>query len=144
VALWFLILDSLTRAPLYTPAALGSVLFYGAAGPEEIRRNLATIGGYTAIHFAVFMALGALFVWMVDKVQSAPRRWLIALMAFILLDGLFAGTLMMVGEWVIASLGVWAVAVANIVAVALMAVMVWTTHPVLRSELSHKPAQTTV
>jgi len=58
------------------------VLFFGATGPEEVHRTFATIGGYTLIHFAVFATLGALFTWMVDKVQSTPRQWLIMLLAF--------------------------------------------------------------
>jgi hypothetical protein len=144
VALWFLILDFVSRTPFYTPAALGSVLFYGAEGPQEIHRTFGTIWGYTVVHFVAFMALGALFVWMVDKVQNVPSRWLMVLMSFILLDGLFAGTLMMVGQWVISSLGVWAVAVANVVAVVLMAMITWRTRPALRAEFSHRPARTTV
>ncbi|MBI4503854.1 MAG: hypothetical protein HY700_22165 [Gemmatimonadetes bacterium] len=144
VALWFLILDTLTRAPLYTPAALGSVFFFGANGPEEIRRTFPVIAGYTVLHFAVFMVLGALFSWMVDKVQSAPRRWLMMLMTFILLDGLFAGTLAMIGEWVIASIGVWAIIVGNVVAVLAMGATLWATHPELRHRLVGTAVQTTV
>ena len=145
VALWFLILDALTRTPLYTPAALGSVLFFGANGPAEMHRTLGTIGGYTIVHFAVFAALGALFTWMVDKVQSTPRQWLIMLLAFILLDGLFAGTVAVLGEWVIQSIGVWAVAIGNLVAVGIMAAMVWATHPQLRRQVTASaPIQTSV
>src|SRR5262249_49790896 len=111
VALWFLVLDVIVRSPLYTPAALGSAFFFGAQGPEEVQRTFATVGGYTMLHFAVFMALGAIFTWIADKVESVPRRWLIALLALIIMDGLFAGTVMMFGEWVIESVGVWAIAV---------------------------------
>src|SRR5690349_7915537 len=68
VAIWFLILDLLTRSALYTPAALGSAVFHGAQGPSEIQRNFATIGSYTILHFGIFVLLGMLFVWMVDHV----------------------------------------------------------------------------
>ena len=144
VALWFLVLDILTRVPLDTPAALGSGLFFGAAGPEEIRRTVPVIAVYTLLHFAVFLALGALFSWMVDKVESAPRRWLMMLMSFILLDGLFAGTMAMIGEWVIASIGVWAIIVGNVVAVLAMGATLWATHPELRHGLVQPTVQTTV
>lgn len=145
VALWFLLLDALTRVPLYTPAALGSVLFFGATGPQEVHRTVATIGGYTIVHFGVFVALGALFTWMVDRVQSTPRQWLIMVLAFILLDGLFAGTVAMIGEWAIQSIGVWAVAIGNLVAVVVMGAMVWLTHPQLRRQFAaHAPVHTSV
>jgi hypothetical protein len=143
VALWFLILDVLMRTALYTPAALGSVLFFGATGPAEIRRTFAVIGGYTVLHFVIFMVLGSVFVWMVHKVQSAPRRWLMIVLAFILVDGLFTGTLAMLGEWVISSVGVWAIIVGNLVSVLAMGGMVWATHPQLR-HLSDNAVHTTV
>jgi hypothetical protein len=120
------------------------LLFFGATGPADIRRTFAVIGGYTILHFAVFMALGALFVWMVDRVQSAPRRWLMMVLAFILLDGLFAGTIAMLGEWVIASIGVWAIVVGNVVAVLAMGAMIWATHPELRHQLVDRTVHTTV
>jgi len=125
-------------------AALGSVLFFGAAGPEEIRRTVPVVAGYTLLHFAVFLALGALFSWMVDKVESAPRRWLMMLLSFILLDGLFAGTVAMIGEWVIASIGVWAIIVGNVVAVLAMGATLWATHPELGHRLVQPTVQTTV
>src|SRR4051812_1249678 len=101
VAIWFLILDLLTRTAFFTPAALGSAFFNGAQGPADVQKTFATIGGYTIVHFIVFITIGALFVWMVDRVQSRPRQWLIAIMAFILLDGLFVSTIAVVAIWVL-------------------------------------------
>ena len=142
VAIWFLILDMVTREPLYTPAALGSVFFFGAEGPQEIQRNFTTIGGYTILHFAAFMLMGMIFTFMVEKVQAGPHRWLIALMAFILLDGLFAGTIAALGAWVIASIGMWAIIVGNLIAIFIMAAALWKTHPRLH-DLAQKPVQPT-
>jgi hypothetical protein len=143
VAVWFAILDLIMREPLYTPAALGSVFFFGAEGPQEVQRNFTTVGGYTFVHFAAFILMGMIFTFMVEKVQRGPHRWLIALMAFILLDGLFAGTVAALGAWVIAALGVWAIIVGNLIAIAIMAGAVWKTHPRLH-DLAGKPVQTVV
>jgi len=143
VALWFLVLDMLTRSALYTPAALGSAVFHGAQGPAEIQKNFATIGSYTMLHFAVFIVLGVLFVWMVDRVQSNPRRWLIVMLAFILLDGLFVGTVAMFGVWVLESVGMWAIVVGNVIAILTMGGTLWATHPQMR-HMVHKPVQPAV
>jgi peptidoglycan/LPS O-acetylase OafA/YrhL len=143
VATWFLILDVITRRPLFTPAALGSTLFYGAQSAGEVHRDFPTIAAYTLLHFAVFIGLGMLFVWTVEKVRSRPQQWLIALLGFILLDGLFAGTVAMFGVWVLESIGMWAVVIGNVIAIAVMVGATWATHPELR-QLVHKPVQTAV
>jgi len=143
VAVWFFVLDLIIRQPFFTPAALGSVFFFGAEGPQEVQRNFTTIGGYTIAHFAAFIVMGIIFTFMVDRVQSGPHRWLIALMAFILLDGLFAGTVAALGAWVIASIGTWAIIVGNVIAIAIMATAVWKTHPRLH-DMTEKPIQPAV
>jgi len=144
VALWFLILDTIQHKPFFTPAALGSLLFYGAQGTADVRRDFATIGSYTLIHFAAFIGLGMLFLWMVEKVRWWPQQWLIAVLAFILIDGLFAGTIAMFGVWVLESIGMWAIMIANLVAIAVMGGAVWATHPELRDLAHHKPIHTAV
>ncbi|PYO75233.1 MAG: hypothetical protein DMD64_01075, partial [Gemmatimonadetes bacterium] len=36
VAVWFLIVDSINGQPLYTPAMLGSAVFWGAPDPTHV------------------------------------------------------------------------------------------------------------
>ena len=58
VAVWFLVLDGLLRQPLFTPGALGSLLFHGVASPEQVRVTAATVWGYTVFHIAAFLLFG--------------------------------------------------------------------------------------
>ncbi|HEV8613775.1 MAG TPA: hypothetical protein VGQ73_09690, partial [Gemmatimonadales bacterium] len=46
VALFFLVLDILKSRPFYTPAALGSLAFFGAASPSEVRVDVVVIAAY--------------------------------------------------------------------------------------------------
>ena len=49
VAAWFLIFDLIKNRLFFTPAALGSALFYNARGVHQVQINLTTVGGYTGV-----------------------------------------------------------------------------------------------
>ncbi|MGH7476251.1 MAG: hypothetical protein ACRELD_08170 [Longimicrobiales bacterium] len=144
VAIWFLVLDIAAGRPLYTPAALGSFLFLGAAGPEEVRLTLGSVAAYTLLHFALFAAAGICFAWAAEQLERAPSLWLMAFMAFVILEGVFLGTLLGRGAWVLGDLNWWAVGIGNLIAVAAMAGWLWRTRPALRRELREVPADTRV
>src|SRR5690606_35511690 len=55
VALWFFVIDAAAGQLLFTPAALGSALFYGAIQVAEVRMYAITILGYTFLHAAAFL-----------------------------------------------------------------------------------------
>lgn len=141
VALWFLILDALTGEPFFTPAALGSLLFLGAASPLEVDVNVGVIASYTLLHLAAFLLVGIALVWVADRLQRTPSLWLIGVLLFIMLEGLFIGTVGVLGEWVLGALGWWAVVVGNVIAVGAMGLWVWYTHPALRHQLRTETAK---
>src|SRR5947207_14917339 len=60
IAVWFLILDSLSGRPLYTPTVLGSALFRrGAATPlSEVLPGLAMVPMFTWVHCLVSVVIG--------------------------------------------------------------------------------------
>jgi hypothetical protein len=144
VALWFLVLDIVGGRPFYTPGALGSLLFLGAASPAEVRVGAAVIAAYTAVHLAAFAGVGIIFEWSARRIERMPGLWLTALLAFITLEALFIGTVANMSGWVLGDLGTWAIAVANLVAVAAMGAWVWASHPGLRRELLERPVETRV
>ena len=45
--LWFFVADLARRPAFYTPGALGSALFFGARGTDEVRITVETVLGYT-------------------------------------------------------------------------------------------------
>lgn len=144
VALWFLVLDIVRGRPFYTPGALGSLLFLGAASPAEVRVGAAVVAAYTVLHFAAFAAVGVVLEWSARRIERTPGLWLMALLAFITLEALFIGTVGNMSGWVLGDLGSWAIGVANLVAVAAMGSWVWASHPGLRRGLTERPVETRV
>ncbi|HSJ63051.1 MAG TPA: hypothetical protein VK922_03995 [Gemmatimonadaceae bacterium] len=144
VALWFLIVDLLASSPFYTPAALGSAVLFGATSPEEVHVGVAVIAAYTVVHFAAFVVVGIALVWSAKLLEQTPGMWLTGLLAFIVIEGLFLGTMGSLGGWVLGTLSWWAVGIGNLIAVLAMGMWVWATHPKLRHELLEKPVETRV
>ena len=144
VALWFLIVDLLANSPFYTPAALGSAVLFGATSPAEVQVSVAVIAAYTMVHFAAFVVVGIALVWSSERLEQTPGMWLMGLLTFIMLEGLFLGTLGSLGGWVLGTISWWAVGIGNLVAVLAMGTWVWATHPKLRHELLDKPVKTRV
>jgi hypothetical protein len=58
ISLVFLVIDIADGRPLYTPNALGAALFRGESLAPEARIEIALVLGYTAVHGAVFIAVG--------------------------------------------------------------------------------------
>jgi hypothetical protein len=143
VALWFLVLDIAQGRPFYTPAALGSLLFFGASSPDAVRMDVGVIAAYTAVHLAAFAAGGIALEWGAGRLERAPGMWLMALLTVIILEGLFIGTVGSLSGWVLGDLGVWAIIIANLAAAAAMGAWLWKTHPRLRQPLD-EPVHTRV
>lgn len=144
VALWFLIVDLLRNSPFYTPAALGSAVLFGATSPAEVRVGVGVIAAYTIVHVAAFVVVGIALVWSAERLEQTPGMWLMGLLAFIILEVLFLGTMGSLGGWVLGTISWWAVGIGNLVAVLAMGKWVWATHPKLRHELLDKPVNTRV
>src|SRR5438132_4833018 len=142
VAAWFFLLDTLTGHPFQTPAALGSALLLGAQTTAEVRVNFAVVAAYTLCHLAAFAVAGVAFVWVAERMQSAPSRWLLVAMSFVLLEALFLGTVGAVGDWVLHAIGFWTVVIGNLIAVVVMGAAVWLTHPELRRRFLEEPLKT--
>lgn len=144
VAIWFFVLDVGTARPFYTPAALGSALFAGATSPAEVQVSWATIGAYTVVHLAAFAVVGVAFTWVAARLEQTPNLWLLAFMAFIVLEGLFVAAAGTVSAWVLGAIGWWAVAVGNLAAVGAMAKWILAARPQLRKRLLEEPVATSI
>ena len=60
VAVWFLIVDAINGQPLFTPAMLGSAVFWGAHDMSAVVIEPARIFGYTMIHVSAFVVVGCI------------------------------------------------------------------------------------
>lgn len=139
VAAWFLVLDLAFGAPLRTPAALGSALLLGAAGPAEVTVSFGLVATYTVVHLAAFGVAGIVLVALAEQVERAPAMALLVVLAGIVLEGLVVATLAVGAEWVLGTLGWWSVVVGNLIAVLAMGWQVWRTHPGLQHRLLQEP-----
>ncbi|HUE96253.1 MAG TPA: hypothetical protein VMN39_06315 [Longimicrobiaceae bacterium] len=141
VAAYFVAIDVLRGQPLFTPAALGSLVFLGADGPADVQISLGVVAAYTALHLLLFTAVGIAFEAALDALQRAPAFWLVALMGFILLEGVFLGVAAVVGLWVLGAAGWWQTALANLLAVGAMGAWAWRSNPALRRALADPQLQ---
>ena len=78
IAVWFLVVDSLSGRPLYTPTVLGLALFQGTAGlASSVAIDLEMVLMFTWVHGLAFMAIGGLVSYLLDVAEhpSACRLW---------------------------------------------------------------------
>ena len=75
IAIWFLILDSLSGRPLYTPTVLGSALFRrgGTTPLSEVLPDLEMVLMFTWVHGLIFVAIGGLVARLLAFAERHPN-----------------------------------------------------------------------
>lgn len=58
LALWFLLIDTIARTPLWSPSVVGHVLLTGAAPSSAIGVDVAIVAWFSLVHCALFMGFG--------------------------------------------------------------------------------------
>ncbi len=132
VAVWFLFFDLVTRTILFTPAALGSALFYGAQGSAQVQITAGSVLLYTVLHFAAFIAIGMVAAAMLVLAQREPGLLIAFMLVFVTLEASLLGFLSLFANWILNSLGGWNVALGNLLSAAVMGWYLWKAHPELR------------
>ncbi|MFL5516630.1 MAG: hypothetical protein ACJ8DJ_10765 [Gemmatimonadales bacterium] len=139
VAVWFLILDTISGHPLQTPSLLGQVVLFGDSTPQTGGIVFDAFLLYTAFHFLIFALLGmglvALVHWSVDN--SIVRYALLPL--FLAFEVIFYGLLEMLSERTNELFPFWAVVGANTLAAVCMGLYLWRRHPALRRSIQETP-----
>jgi hypothetical protein len=137
VAIWFLLVDTVTRVPLFTPTTLGAALFGLDASALTTGGALIVVAGYTLFHYAAFVAVGTLAVALIHAAERQPALLALfvlffavfqlgfygmvaALSAIRLLDGL---------EW-------YQIAIGNLLASLVMGGYLWRAYPALADSVS--------
>src|SRR3989442_7173790 len=72
VALWFLIVDIIAGRPFFTPAMLGSAVFWGVHDPALVVIEYSRIIGYTMIHVTAFILVGTVAAAPAAEAEVAP------------------------------------------------------------------------
>lgn len=130
VAIWFLAVDLIAGRLLFTPAALGSAVFLGARGPDEVQITVSTVLGYTALHAAAFGLTGLIAAGVVAAAEEYSEAVLLGgVLLFVTLEAFSIGLLAIIAEWLVDALSWWNIGGANLVAAVGMATYLYMRHP---------------
>jgi hypothetical protein len=135
IALWFLLVDSLSGRPLYTPTVLGTALFKAGAGldtPENLTVSLDMVLMFTWMHGLVFIIIGGIASRLLGVAEHNPNLGFGILLLFVVFEFGFVAVSMAFAEVVLRALAWQAVLVGNLLAAAAMAGYFWRRHPNLR------------
>jgi hypothetical protein len=120
VAVWFVVYDTATERPLYTPALLGAAILKGLRDPATLHISTGVVLGYTVFHTTAFILFGILAAVLLAVAEREPIHLLGVFVLFTCFEVFFFSAVMLVDQALLASLGWWTIFVANILAAAAM------------------------
>ncbi len=135
VAVWFLVLDSLSGRPFWTPTVLGTALFRrgaGLDGADPLPVSFEMVLMFSWIHGMVFAALGGVAARLLGYVERHPSAGFGVLLLFVIFQFGFIAVATVFAQPVLRVLSAWSILVANLLAAAAMAGFLWRRHPALR------------
>jgi hypothetical protein len=139
VALWFLIIDTLAGRPFFTPAMLGSAVFWGVHDPSHVVIEYSRIIGYTMIHVSAFIIVGTIAAVLAAEVEVAPPTLYLVVVFFAIFEFGFYVTVAILAQPLLGSLAWWNVAIGNAIAAYGMGYYLWREHPKIAETLKMHP-----
>lgn len=137
IAIWFLILDTISGRPLYTPSVLGTALFRHDAGlnsPNTMPISFDMVLAFTWVHLLAFALVGGLASRLVALAEEMPNIGFGVILFFVVLEFGFIAAAMIFAQPVLHALTWSAVFVGNLLAAATMCVYLRHRHPHLKIE----------
>ena len=135
IVIWFLVVDTISGRPFYTPIFLGkgvvSVLGKNMMGDTAFTQVL----GYTVFHYAAFVIVGIVLTVIVHQAERTPGILAGLLVAFVIMT---MGFYMIAAAFAQSALGQisWIqIFIANLLASGLMLGYLWRKHPSLNRQL---------
>lgn len=135
VAVWFLIYDAWRGRPLFTPALLGTALFYGVSGPADARVAAGPVIGYTIVHALAFIGFGIVAVSMMVASEREPALFVAFVALFGVFEVFFLVGLRTLSRDMLGALGWWAILAGNFLAAIAMLWFLVRGHPDLPATL---------
>ncbi|MFQ5846737.1 MAG: hypothetical protein ACE5IQ_03575 [Candidatus Methylomirabilales bacterium] len=132
VAFWFLLVDTLTGRPLYTPTVLGAALFRGGAGltaPAHLPVSWEMVFMYTWVHGLVFCVMGGLAARLLVFAEKNPNLGFGILLFFVAFEYGFVTAAMLFAEPILHALAWEAILIGNLLAAATMGGYFYSRHP---------------
>ncbi len=139
VALWFLVVDLIAGRPLFTPAMLGSAVFWGVRDPALVVVEYSRIIGYTMIHLSAFLIVGTIAAVLAAEVEVAPPTLYLVVVFFAIFEFGFYVTVAVLAQPLLGSLAWWNVAIGNAIAASGMGYYLWREHPKIAQTLKLHP-----
>ncbi len=131
VALWFLIYDVGRGRPFWTPALLGTTIFWGVSSPDSVQVTGATVIGYTIVHVLAFVGFGIVAACMMVASEREPAIFVAFLTLFGLFEVFFFVVLRTLSAQTLGALGWWAILSGNFLAAIAMLWFLVREHPAL-------------
>jgi hypothetical protein len=139
VALWFFVVDIIAGRPFFTPAMLGSAVFWGVRDPALVVIEYSRIIGYTMIHVSAFIIVGTVAAALAAEVEVAPPTLYVIVLAFAVFEFGFYIMLAVLAQPLLGALTWWAVAIGNAIAAYGMGLYLWREHPKIKEALRVHP-----
>jgi hypothetical protein len=135
VALWFLLVDTLSGRPLYTPTVLGTALFRhgaGLASPDTLPISLEMVWMFTWVHGLAFVAIGGVAARLLALAEREPSFGFGILLLFVFFEFGFMVAASVLAAPVLHALTWPSVFAANLLAAITMVGYFRRSHPRLR------------
>ena len=139
VALWFLIVDTISGEAFFTPAMLGSAVFWGLRDPAAVQITFPAVVGYTMIHVLAFCAVGMVAAALAQLVERFPTTLFIVVVLFAIFEIGFYLVVALLAQPLLGALAWFNVAIGNLIAAVGMGTYLWRAHPRIREELRLRP-----
>ena len=139
VALWFLVVDVIAGRPFFTPAMLGSAVFWGVHDPSMVVIEYSRIIGYTMIHVSAFIIVGTIAAVSAVEVEIAPHTFYLVVVFFAIFEFGFYVAVAVLAQPLLGSLAWWNVAIGNAIAAWGMGYYLWREHPKIAAALKLHP-----
>jgi hypothetical protein len=139
VAGWFLIVDTVAGTPLFTPAMLGSAVFWTLRDPALVEVTFPPVIAYTMLHVVLFGLVGTIGAALVALVEKFPSTMFVMVVFFAIFEVGFYIVVATMAEPLLGRLAWWNVAIGNLIAALGMGYYLWRVHPRVREELMLHP-----
>ncbi len=138
IALWFLVVDTVTGHPFATPIFLGKGVVSVLGKSMNMMGDTAftQVIGYTIFHYVAFFIVGIVLTVIVHQAERTPAILAGLLVAFVMTT---LGFYMIAAAFTESALGqiAWVqIFIANLLAAGLMLGYLWRTHPRLGRQLN--------
>jgi hypothetical protein len=137
IAVWFLIVDTISGRPLFTPTVLGTAVFRGGAGldhPDTLPISGEMVLAFTWVHALLFATIGGVAARLLAFAEHTANVGFGIVLLFVVFEFGFVAVTTVFAQDVVSTLSWPAVLVGNLLAAAVMGAYFWRHHPNLRIE----------